>query len=358
MKHKVFISYSDADRSLAGKIYAALECHGVRCWMSGRDLPFEADFQAGTTEAIEAAQLVLLVFSSSANLSRKVIKELSLRDTKPLIVVRVEDVLPAGEFQRLVPSIEFHDLFEDFDARLELFCRHVRAVLQTDRVAKPVVPGAPPGNTVRRKVPMPVWAALALVVLAVGGFRAWRAFGPGVHFWVPDTAESAPAKAAPLAESPPATADVSAPVAPAEPAETAAAVTAPPVLSVNPGVPKRVEPRKPRVQPRRPEPKRNEDLAVADARPVEPTARHAAASKPSFNCKYARTRAEHMICSDPDLAAADVELDRAYRAARQASPDKELLNKLQTEWRRSVRDTCPDADCILNAYEQRIDELY
>jgi hypothetical protein len=124
MTHKVFISYSDPDKSFAGRIYAGLECVGVRCWMSGRDLPHEADFQTGTAEAMATAELVLLVFSSSANVSRKVIKELSLLDTKPLVAVRIEDVLPAGEFKQLIPDIEFHDLSDDFDVRLEPFCRH------------------------------------------------------------------------------------------------------------------------------------------------------------------------------------------------------------------------------------------
>ena len=65
-----------------------------------------------------------------------------------------------------------------------------------------------------------------------------------------------------------------------------------------------------------------------------------------------------MICDNRDLAAADVELDRAYRAARRASRDKRALNDEQADWRDSVRDPCPDVDCMLSVYDERIDELY
>ena len=357
MTHKVFISYSAADKSFAGRIYAGLECVGVRCWMTGRDLPHEADFQTGTAEAMAAAELVLLVFSSSANVSRKVIKELSLLADKPLVAARIEDVLPAGEFKQLIPDIEFHDLSDDFDARLEPFCRHVKAVLQAESMAKPVPAGATGATTVRSKLPSPVWAALALAVIAALGVQGWRALGPGASFWVPDTASSEPTKAAPVPDRPAETTAPSVPVAADAPVETAAVVPDPPVPAAHAGVSERVETPKARVKPAPPKPTRDRDLAVVDPPRPQSAARRSAAWNPSFNCKYARTRAEHMICSDPDLAAADVELDRAYRAARSATPDKEMLNELQTEWRSSVRDTCPDVDCMMSAYEQRIDEL-
>jgi uncharacterized protein YecT (DUF1311 family) len=98
-------------------------------------------------------------------------------------------------------------------------------------------------------------------------------------------------------------------------------------------------------------------VTSADRRQREKPARVAVAWKPSFNCKYARTHAEHLICANRDLAAADVELDRAYRAARRASRDKRSLNDEQDAWRASVRDPCPDVDCMLSVYEDRIDEL-
>jgi len=78
---------------------------------------------------------------------------------------------------------------------------------------------------------------------------------------------------------------------------------------------------------------------------------------PSFDCAKATTNAEVLICNTPELANADLMLANAYSITYQNSSDKELLRSQQNNWRNSERDSCPDANCMLQAYTQRIAEL-
>ncbi len=81
------------------------------------------------------------------------------------------------------------------------------------------------------------------------------------------------------------------------------------------------------------------------------------AGRPSFDCAKASTVSERLICSSPELSAADAELDIAYRAARRAAKDKALMTAQQATWRKTVRDACSDVECMLRVHEQRISEL-
>lgn len=78
---------------------------------------------------------------------------------------------------------------------------------------------------------------------------------------------------------------------------------------------------------------------------------------PSFDCQRASTGAERLICSNRELAAADVRMAQAYRDAYSRAPDRDLFRQEQTSWRRNVRDACSDAGCMLVAYNHRLQEF-
>ena len=99
------------------------------------------------------------------------------------------------------------------------------------------------------------------------------------------------------------------------------------------------------------------DLTTDFPQSVDSDADDPTARAPSFDCEKASTSAERLICSNKELSAADVELAQAYLSARNASTDKSWLSKQQSTWRKTVRDACSDAQCMLSAYEQRIREL-
>lgn len=78
---------------------------------------------------------------------------------------------------------------------------------------------------------------------------------------------------------------------------------------------------------------------------------------PSFDCQRASNGAERLICSNRELAAADVRLAQVYRELMGSGVDRDSLRRDQNEWRRNVRDVCFDANCMLAAYSRRLKEF-
>jgi len=75
-------------------------------------------------------------------------------------------------------------------------------------------------------------------------------------------------------------------------------------------------------------------------------------------CPTDRGRAAHLVCADPDLAAADRELNRAYRRALRSGAPPDQLRDEQRDWlaiREDAARRSPRA--VASIYEQRIDEL-
>jgi len=78
---------------------------------------------------------------------------------------------------------------------------------------------------------------------------------------------------------------------------------------------------------------------------------------PSFDCAKASTGAERMICSNKDLAQADVQLAQVYKATLSKSSNKAAFKKEQGAWIRNQRDACSDAAALLQVYQDRISQL-
>ena len=154
MSHQVFISYSSKDKKFAEKIYSFLNKKGISCWISSKDIPAGADYQVCVVEAINTAQIVLLIFSANANSSNEIAKELSLASKKILIPTRIEDVIPEGAFQYQLSNRQFIDLFEDFDNRLQELAERIQSALEGVQ------------HVPLRSVPPAMWKKRAAVIVA------------------------------------------------------------------------------------------------------------------------------------------------------------------------------------------------
>ena len=82
------------------------------------------------------------------------------------------------------------------------------------------------------------------------------------------------------------------------------------------------------------------------------------AARPSFNCRYAKTATEKMVCASPALAAKDRQMASIYYAAM-ADADAGTRRHL----RRSrdaflaTRERCGSESCVRAAYDSRIAEI-
>lgn len=96
---------------------------------------------------------------------------------------------------------------------------------------------------------------------------------------------------------------------------------------------------------------RGERVEQREDRPVR-------TARPSFNCRYARSRVERMICGSPDLAARDRRMAALYYRTNDGA-DPVVRRRLSASRLRflAYRDRCPDAGCVAAAYEDRMDEI-
>jgi uncharacterized protein YecT (DUF1311 family) len=80
-------------------------------------------------------------------------------------------------------------------------------------------------------------------------------------------------------------------------------------------------------------------------------------ARPSFDCRYARSRSEQMVCSDPGLAAADRRLARAFRQAVDNGAPYDRLRAQQNRWLAARERAAVSPAAVGMVYEQRIAEL-
>jgi outer membrane biosynthesis protein TonB len=83
-----------------------------------------------------------------------------------------------------------------------------------------------------------------------------------------------------------------------------------------------------------------------------------ASVRPSYNCRYARTRSEVAVCGDTGLARLDQEMaaqfNTAYRQATRAQREVLERSRLRFLYR---RDRCQSASCIAATYRARMSEI-
>lgn len=108
-------------------------------------------------------------------------------------------------------------------------------------------------------------------------------------------------------------------------------------------------------------------IAVDQASPSQSAASESAEASPiqlrityntSFDCAKAAREDEQAICSDPGLAAMDLEMAQVYAAAFRAASDPAALTEAQRDWL-SVRAMCnSDVGCLRHAYGVRLGQYH
>ena len=199
MAHDIFISHSSKDKPVADAVCAMLESHGIRCWVAPRDILPGMEWGAAIVEAIRGARLMVLIFSTSANSSQQITREVerAVHNGIPVIPLRIEDVAPTASLEYFLSAPHWLDAFTP---PLEGHLRHlVQAAQQILGLAPTKVVPNPPttGGTVSTAPPVPqpletkpdnkpqaelpkgggpaanliTWATVALVLLTL--FAGW-----------------------------------------------------------------------------------------------------------------------------------------------------------------------------------------
>lgn len=163
MAHDIFISYvTDAphSRQAALGIVHELEERGIRCWIAPRDMASGKDYMAQLADRVPESKALVLVFSSEANGSPHVKREVALAFEKevPILPFRVEDVEPARELDYCIGHIHWLDALDP------PLSRHIERL--ADRLEQILAEG--PSEQVallrRKKAREPQWRAVVWAV--------------------------------------------------------------------------------------------------------------------------------------------------------------------------------------------------
>ena len=128
----LFISYAIADKLTADAACAALESSGIRCWIAPRDVLPGMDYAESIIEAIEKVRGMVLIFSSNANRSNQVKREVerAVHHGIPIIPFRIEDVPPARALEYYISSPHWLDaLTPPLDEHLKQLALTVQILL-------------------------------------------------------------------------------------------------------------------------------------------------------------------------------------------------------------------------------------
>lgn len=198
MTHDVLMSYSSKDKLQADAICNRLESQGIRCWIAPRDVPLGTEYADSIVQAIESVSVMVLVFSSHADKSHQVRREVERAVSKGLTIVpvRIEESEMSKSFElylssmhwldAITPPLEEHidKLAADLNALLSkgdersttaapgyAATRETAVEPQRPAVQAPTAGKAKTSHTVRNAL---IGAAAAVLIL--GGAAAWLGF--------------------------------------------------------------------------------------------------------------------------------------------------------------------------------------
>ncbi|MGD0023398.1 MAG: toll/interleukin-1 receptor domain-containing protein [Xanthobacteraceae bacterium] len=137
MVFDAFLSYPHADKATADAVCATLESEGIRCWIAPRDITPGEEWAAAIFHAINHCRVMILIFSSRANESRQVRREVecAISNGVPVVPLRIEDVVPTASLAYFMASVHWLDaLTPPLEKHLQRLADSVKELLQINQV--------------------------------------------------------------------------------------------------------------------------------------------------------------------------------------------------------------------------------
>ena len=135
MAFDVFISYSSQDKQIADAACATLESLGIRCWIAPRDILPGSEYGAAIIEAIHQSRVLVLVFSSHANQSPQIGREVERAVNRgiPVVPLRIENITPTQSLEYFIGTVHWLDaLTPPLEQHLQRLGQAVQALLRIE----------------------------------------------------------------------------------------------------------------------------------------------------------------------------------------------------------------------------------
>ncbi|MGA8170461.1 MAG: LamG-like jellyroll fold domain-containing protein [Methylocystis sp.] len=205
MDFDVFISYPSEDRVVAFAACAKLEAEGVRCWIAPRDVPPGVEWAGALVDAIDHCRAMVLIFSSRANESEQVRREVQRAFNRgvPVVPFRIENVVPEKSLAFFMESVHWLDaLTPPLEQHLQKLATSVKSFVHGEtadgeenkanspRKMEPPRPWTPEPRKVWPPSKGALIALSALGVVSVGSIGLWL----GAAYWTQVPSAQQPAR--------------------------------------------------------------------------------------------------------------------------------------------------------------------
>jgi hypothetical protein len=145
MAEYVFISHSSKDKAVADATCALLEQRGIRCWLAPRDIRPGANWGGSIVQAIRGAKIMVLIFSSHANASPQIKREVerAVHFGATVIPMRIENVYPEDDLEYFLGTPHWLDAFSPpLDKHLDTLAKAVAEIFEIQASRPPPHPGS------------------------------------------------------------------------------------------------------------------------------------------------------------------------------------------------------------------------
>jgi TolB-like protein len=144
---KVFVSYASRDVAVADAVVAALERHGVACWIAPRDVKGGALYADAIVRSISDAKALVLVLSENSVASAHVSKEVERASSKrrPVIALRIDDAPLSPALEYFLGESHWIDARAgDMDAAM---AKLIAAIREPERTKPGTIPAVAAGTS-------------------------------------------------------------------------------------------------------------------------------------------------------------------------------------------------------------------
>src|SRR5436190_15015512 len=109
MAHEAFISHASEDVAVAKAIRAALAAHGIHGWMAPDDITYGQPYAVAISTAIHASRVLILIFSSHANRSDHVPREVerAVHLGIPILPFRIERIESGSSLEHFLAGLHW-----------------------------------------------------------------------------------------------------------------------------------------------------------------------------------------------------------------------------------------------------------